>query len=70
MSTPLADEAAAYAAGKAAPGSRGDIAVQRAFMAGALEALQRLGRGQSRQDLLREVIDYGRTVGRSVEGAR
>ncbi len=43
---------------------------QRAYMAGALEILGRIGRGESRHALLQEVLDYGRTVGSKVETAR
>ena len=49
---------------------KGDKAVRRAFMAGALEALQRIKHGADRDALLRECVDYGRTVGSKVETAR
>lgn len=66
----LTDAMTDYAEGRAAPGSVADKAVRRAFMAGALEALQRIKHGADRDALLRECVDYGRTVGSKVETAR
>lgn len=43
---------------------------QRAYMAGAMEVLSRIDRGEKRGDLLRQVLDYGRTVGTALEAAR
>lgn len=70
MPAPTLHEAALeYAAEKAAPGSVSDRAVQRAFMAGALAALT-LSETVSVNDLRRQIVDYGRTVGTALETAR
>jgi len=58
-----------YASETTAPGSRAEIAVQRAYMAGALEALVRMNLGEPHSDLLKQVLDFGRTVGTSLETA-
>lgn len=66
MTTPLTEQAAAYAVEKAAPGSVADVAIQRAFMAGALAALTTKAPYQS---MLAECVQYGRTIGTKAEAA-
>lgn len=66
MSAPLVEQAQEYAAEKAAPGSVADRAVQRAFMAGALAALT----SKAPHDVIRECLDFARTIGTAVERAR
>lgn len=65
MST-LTEQADLYAAEKAAPGSVADLAVRRAFMAGALAALTTKAPYQT---MLAECVQYGRTIGTKVEAA-
>ena len=67
---PLHEAAIEYAAEKAAPGSVADVAVQRAFMAGALETLARVRAGENRDALWQQVIQYGATIGTKLEVAR
>lgn len=69
MTATLHAAAWSYAAETTAPGSRADVAAQRAFMAGALEVLACIDRGEQRSDLLRQVLDFGRTVGTALETA-
>lgn len=68
MTTPLTERAAEYAA-DAAAAARGitplETMLQRAFMAGALEASRR-----NPTDTIRECIDYARTIGTAAEVAR
>ena len=68
MTTPLTEQAAEYAA-DAAAAARGitplETMLVRAFMTGALEAARR-----TPHDVLRECLDFGRTIGSAVEGAR
>lgn len=69
MTKPLSDSMAEYI-GDALPqdaGTQQRTRAQRAYMAGALEVMARLGRGEDRQALLREVLGYGRTIGSAVE---
>lgn len=71
MSAPTLHESALeYAADNAAPGSVADRAVQRAYMAGALEIMARLKAGADRDALWKQIVDYGRTVGTPLETAR
>lgn len=67
--TTLHDSALEYATDRALTPAE-YTALQRAFMAGALEALQRIDSGERRGDLLRQCLDYGRTVGTALETAR
>jgi hypothetical protein len=60
----LADTLTDYAANKAAPGSVVDIAIRRAYMAGALDALTSR---QPRETLLAECVQFGRAIGSSAE---
>lgn len=72
MSATLHDSAATYIA-EVLPHDAGKAQAmrsQRAYMAGAMEVLSRIGRGEQRGDLLRQVLDYGRTVGTALEAAR
>lgn len=65
--TPLPEQAAEYAAEKAAPGSVAERAIRRAYMAGALAALTSKAR---REQMLRECFDFGRAIGTAAEAAR
>lgn len=68
--TPLVDQAAEYAADRAAPGSSADIAIRRAFMFGALCVLEQIiARDRTPRQLLDECSAYGRTIGTAAEGA-
>ena len=51
-------------------GTRQRVQIQRAFMAGALDAVLAIRKGTKPDDLLRQVSDYGRTVGTAIEAAR
>ena len=62
----LTDTATAYAADHAAPGSIADVAIRRAFMAGALAALTTKA---PREQLLAECVQFGRVVGTPAEKA-
>jgi hypothetical protein len=68
--TGLHESALDYAADHAAPGSVADLAVQRAYMAGALGALTMIEFGERTADLLQQCLDYGKTIGTALEGAR
>lgn len=63
----LTDQLETYAADKSAPGSIADVAIRRAFMAGALAALTTKGR--TRDELLAECVAFGRGVGSRAERA-
>jgi len=63
----LTDTATAYAAEKAAPGSIADVAIRRAYMAGALAALTTKA---PREQLLAECVQFGRVVGTPAERAK
>jgi hypothetical protein len=43
---------------------------RRAYMAGALDAVQRIKAGATVEAVLADLIGYGRTVGRRIETAR
>lgn len=65
MTTPLTEQAAAYAVDRATtPAAYTDL--QRAFMAGCLAALTTKAPYQS---MLAECVQYGRTIGTSSERA-
>jgi hypothetical protein len=64
---PLADTLAEYAADHAAPGSTADIAIRRAYMAGALAVLTTKA---PREELLAECVQFGRVVGAPAERAK
>ncbi len=63
----LADTLADYAAHAAVPGSNADVAIRRAYMAGALAALTTKA---PREQLLAECVQFGRVIGTQVEKAR
>mgnify|MGYP003405104365 CR=1 FL=1 len=65
--TPLADQAAEYAAEKSAPGSTAEHFITRAFMFGALAALTSK---QPREALLAECLQFGRAIGTAAEAAK
>jgi hypothetical protein len=60
----LTDQLTQYAADKAVPGSVADVAIRRAYMAGALAALTTKA---PREQLLAECIQFGRVVGTPAE---
>lgn len=62
----LAEKLDAYAADKAAPGSIADVAIRRAFMAGALAALTS---DRTQKQLLDECVAFGRALGTAAERA-
>lgn len=62
----LTDTATQYAAELAHPGSKAEVAIRRAFMAGALEALTSKA---TREQLLAECVQFGRAVGSKAERA-
>ncbi len=64
--TTLADTRADYAAQAAAPGSTADVAIRRAYMAGALAALTSTA---PREQLLAECVQFGRAIGTPSERA-
>lgn len=68
--TTLADALNEYAPDHAAPGSVADVAIRRAFMAGALETLSLLKAGATREQLLAECVQFGRAVGTAAEKAQ
>lgn len=63
----LADTLNEYAAEQAAPGSIADIAIRRAYMAGALAALTTKA---PREQLLAECVQFGRVVGTAAEASK
>jgi hypothetical protein len=63
----LADALNEYAPDHAAPGSNADIAIRRAYMAGALAALTTKA---PREQLLAECVQFGRVVGTPAERAK
>lgn len=67
----ITDALAAYEADTLARDTpaRHRIAIQRAFMAGALEATLQIKAGTPAADMLRQLADYGRVVGSAVERA-
>lgn len=62
----IADALTEYAAHAAVPGSNADIAIRRAYMAGALAALTSKA---PREQLLAECVQFGRVVGTAAERA-
>jgi putative phage-type endonuclease len=62
----LVDSLEEYAA-QAPTSTPREVAIRRAYMAGALAALT--AKGQTREQLLAEVVQYGRTVGTPLESA-
>ena len=50
-------------------GARQRVQIQRAFMAGALDATLQISAGTMAADLLRQLADYGRVIGTAVERA-
>lgn len=74
MTPPLSDQAAEYAA-DAAAAARGitplDVMLKRAFMAGALCALEQIIQNErTPRDLLAECVAFGKTIGTAAEVAR
>ncbi len=70
--TTLTDSLTAYEA-ETLPqdiGNRQRVQIQRAYMAGALEAAIAIRQGTKPEDLVRQAIDYGRTVGTALEFLR
>lgn len=62
----LADTLNHYAADRAVQGSTADIAIRRAFMAGALEALTNKA---PQEQMLAECMDFALSIGRETESA-
>lgn len=63
----LAEQADEYTADAAAPGSVAETAIRRAYMAGALAAATSK---LTREQLMAELVQYGRSVGTAAERAR
>lgn len=64
--TTLADTLNDYAPDRAAPGSVADVAIRRAYMAGALAAITSKA---PREQLLAECAQFGRAIGTAAETA-
>ncbi len=67
--TPITGSLAAFEADQNATTEGHRVTLRRAYMAGALEALARVQRGEKPGDLLAQCVQYGRTVGTAVERA-
>lgn len=70
MTAPTLHESALEYATDRAPELADARTLQRAYMAGALEALARLKAGEDSGELWRQIVAYGRTVGTGLEVAR
>lgn len=68
--TPITDSLAAFEADQKATTDGHRVTLRRAYMAGALEALTRVQRGERPGDLLAQCAQYGRVIGTAAERAK